>query len=386
MSFHNFLLNSCIVLFLFSNSHVLASSHSAAASAVRAVIQSHPTATPAPVLEHSKLQRRNETGEPDVINPFDDSWLSMQRSILSALATAAPQVTSTAASGPTFTHDCHLCSYAGMEDIECALNTIDGCTLSSTTTSETTSETTTSETSTTSTDPPSATPTADVVMGLNSINIGDSHNRNDGSDLRNNVFNGLKSLCPDDAQACDHENPFVMSEIETVIDGKPAYIEVGFIIQASSYTNTTQRDRMIAMAASAWEQAAGRSCSQIQYTSVSNPETGTCNENGPAKRSTISNPLEKRVMCPPDGCLPPPENCEYTTWICAAPSLMSKDFPILINSMQEPTNRKQPSRYQMEMIRTPIILMLRFRCTLRRMAIRSMNSSAKKSAQRLRGT
>jgi len=167
------------------------------------------------------------------------------------------------------------------------------------------------------------TPTFVIFLSNNSVPVGNANNKNNGSDLRTNVYNQLRALCPDNVKECNSENNAEIDNIPTVIDD-PAlgntleYETLTFTIQDSYYNSPDERDLMLAASVASWQQAVARSCKEVEYKAYGTDEcTG---DNGPVKRDLpTQTELEKRcVDCDPV------TSCGYRGTICSGPDHISK--------------------------------------------------------------
>lgn len=98
-----------------------------------------------------------------------------------------------------------------------------------------------------------AVPTATVFLSNNSVPISDENNKNNGADLRSDLFNKLKALCPDNSDTCDSKTPGEFDNVETVVGDEPSEETIKFTIQDSHYDSTKERDQMIAAAVASWQ-------------------------------------------------------------------------------------------------------------------------------------
>jgi hypothetical protein len=180
-----------------------------------------------------------------------------------------------------------------------------------------------------------AVPTATVFLSNNSVPIGDENNKNNGADLRSDLFKKLKALCPDNANTCDSKTPGELDRIETVVGNEPGEETLKFTIQDSHYDSTKERDQMIAAAVASWQQAVSKSCKEVEYEDDEDPTASGCGT-GIVKRGIVERALmtsEERKLNPRyalpepicDNCNPPPPaECHYTAKICAGPDHISK--------------------------------------------------------------
>jgi hypothetical protein len=170
-----------------------------------------------------------------------------------------------------------------------------------------------------------ATPTSTFAIFLsnNSLPIGDENNKNNGADMRTDVYNKLKALCPDNANACDSTKNAEIDEIPTIVGDGLGYETLTFTIQDSHYNSPHDRDRMLAAAVASWQQAVGKSCKEVEYKDEADPTASGCGT-GPVKRDLPTRTeLEKRSpIC--EECAPPEEICTYHATICAGPDHISK--------------------------------------------------------------
>ncbi|KAL1602366.1 hypothetical protein SLS60_005782 [Paraconiothyrium brasiliense] len=144
----------------------------------------------------------------------------------------------------TYTANCYLCTLIGgiADTPSCATKPVDGCTPTT-----------------------PAAPTATVFLSNNSVPIGDENNKNNGADLRKDLFNKLKALCPGSASACDSKTPAEFDKVETVTGDEPIEETIKFIIQDSHYNSGQERDQMIAAAVASWQQGVAKSCKEVEY-------------------------------------------------------------------------------------------------------------------------
>ena len=149
-----------------------------------------------------------------------------------------------------------------------------------------------------------------VNLSNSTIPIGDADNANKGADLRKNVFNKLKDLCPDDAKACSSSKSAEIDKIPTVIDGKEAHEKLSFNIKFSQYESTAARDKMLAYSVSTWERSIGKNCKEVEYKV---PLQG-------AKDKCKQGPVRKRGDGPPTLMEP---DCTYKGTVCQASSFVS---------------------------------------------------------------
>lgn len=162
-------------------------------------------------------------------------------------------------------------------------------------------------------------------LSNNTLPTGDIDNTNDGSDLRNELANGLKGSCPNNTLGCDSTSPYIISNVPTIIDGRPAYIDLEFTVQDSSYTSTSERDSMIASIVSTWERATNKNCSEVDFTDEPDPTT-VCSQS-PVRRNLPpwEEAMERSaVVCDHDLCPPTVSSCSYKARICRAPDHISK--------------------------------------------------------------
>ncbi|KAL9076016.1 MAG: hypothetical protein Q9157_003818 [Trypethelium eluteriae] len=174
---------------------------------------------------------------------------------------------------------------------------------------------------------PSPISTFAVNLSNNSVAIGSANKVNNGSDLRTNVYNQLRNLCPDDKNNCISTESAEIDEIATVVGHGVAWGSLKFTIADSRYDNTTNRDRMLSAVVASWQQASTRACQQVEYElerKVKSPGSG-CGA-GVMKRDLPTwAEMEKRS---PDCCGKEPlETCTYQGTICSGPDLISAVFP-----------------------------------------------------------
>ena len=167
------------------------------------------------------------------------------------------------------------------------------------------------------------TPTFAIFLSNNSLPIGDENNKNNGTDMRTEVFKMLKALCPDEENTCDSTKNAEIDEIPTIVGDGIAYETLTFTIQDSNYDTPDDRDRMLAAAIASWQQAVGKSCKVVEYKDEPNPTASNCGT-GPVKRDLPTRTeLEKRSpIC--EDCPDPVETCTYYATICAGPDHISK--------------------------------------------------------------
>jgi hypothetical protein len=224
----------------------------------------------------------------------------------------------------TFTNNCYLCTLVGgiADTPSCASTPVSGCTPTT-----------------------PAVPTATVFLSNNSIPIGDENNKNNGTDLRNELFKQLQQLCPDTLSgkdgkgnaygACDTTKPAEIDHVETVVGDEPGEETLKFTISDSMYYSTKERDQLIAIAVSSWQQAVAKSCKEVDYEDTEDPTASGCGT-GIVKRALMT-PEERRLnprspapapIC--DNCNPPPAaECHYKATICSGPNHISKSPPLL---------------------------------------------------------
>jgi hypothetical protein len=222
----------------------------------------------------------------------------------------------------TFTNNCYVCTLVGgiADTPSCASTPVSGCTPTT----------------------PSV-PTATVFLSNNSIPIGDENNKNNGTDLRNELFKQLQQLCPDylsgkDGKgnaygACDTTKPAEIDSVKTVVGNDEGTETLKFTISDSMYYSTKERDQLIAIAVSSWQQAVAKSCKEVDYEE---PEDATASGCGPGNvKRALMTPEERRLtprapvpIC--EGCDPPPlPECHYHATICSGPNHISKSPPLL---------------------------------------------------------
>lgn len=213
-----------------------------------------------------------------------------------------------------YTANCYLCTLIGgiADTPSCATTPVKGCTPTT-----------------------PAVPTATVFLSNNSVPIGDENDKNNGADLRLDLFKKLKALCPDKADACDSKTPGEFDKIETVVGNEPAEETLKFTIQDSHYDSPKERDQMIAAAVASWQQAVSKSCKEIDYEDYEDPTKSGCGT-GIVKRGTVERALmtsEERRMTPRhalpeplcDNCnSPSPAECHYKAKVCAGPDHISE--------------------------------------------------------------
>ncbi|KAI0810585.1 hypothetical protein GGR55DRAFT_115235 [Xylaria sp. FL0064] len=206
-------------------------------------------------------------------------------------------------------------------------------TSATTTTTSVTTETTVSTTTTpemTSTEMLS--PTHKVLLQDSSLNIGNLDDPNGGAQLRSDVFDKLRALCPDDGTSCDFQTPVKMEDVPTVVGEDVAYFDLQFTIKGSNYTDADTRDRLLALAVSAWERAANKTCKLVSYKSEADPTASGCGS-GPIQQRSLPprSELEKRRaelderICGTCDILPP-EECTYDVNICTTPDLITSIY------------------------------------------------------------
>jgi hypothetical protein len=213
-----------------------------------------------------------------------------------------------------YTANCYLCTLIGgiADTPSCATTPVNGCTPTT-----------------------PAVPTATVFLSNNSVPIGDENNKNGGADLRSDLFNKLKALCPDSADTCDSKTPGEFDNVETVVGDEPSEETIKFTIQDSHYDSTKERDQMIAAAVASWQQAVSKSCKEVEYEDFEDPTASGCGT-GIVKRGIVERALmtrEERMLNPRyalpepicDGCSPPdPPECHYKATVCAGPDHISE--------------------------------------------------------------
>lgn len=221
----------------------------------------------------------------------------------------------------TFTSNCYACTLLGgiADTPSCASTPASGCTPTT-----------------------PAIPTATVFISNNSIPIGDETNKNSGADLRKEVYQKLKELCPDNAGACDSKKKAEIDSIKTVVDKEEGQETLKFTIQDSEYHSTRERDQLLAAAVASWQQAVAKSCKEVEYEEPEDLTASGCGK-GPVRRGTPERALmtpEERSLKPRhafpapicDNCSPPPPaECHYKANVCAGPDHISKSRPFKIN-------------------------------------------------------
>ncbi|KAJ4348831.1 uncharacterized protein N0V89_010209 [Didymosphaeria variabile] len=216
----------------------------------------------------------------------------------------------------TYMANCYLCTLIGgiADTPSCATQPVDGCTPTT-----------------------PAVPTATVFLSNNSVPIGDENNKNNGADLRTDLFNKLKALCPDNASTCDSKTPAEFDNIETVTGDEPVEETIKFVIQDSHYDSGQERDQMIAAAVASWQQGVAKSCKEVEYEDTEDLTASGCGT-GIVKRGSVlralmtpeerratpwGTPWKKRSAIPEpicDNCDPPPApECHYKATICSGP-------------------------------------------------------------------
>ncbi|KAL8747738.1 MAG: hypothetical protein Q9190_000437, partial [Brigantiaea leucoxantha] len=176
----------------------------------------------------------------------------------------------------------------------------------------------------------SATPASTFVVNIsnNSVSIGDADNKDDGADLRKQVYSKLKALCPDNAKECDTKHNAEIDNIPTVIGGGEESENLVFTIQDSNYENTAARDKMLAA-------AVAKSCKKVEYEEDADPTATGCGSS-PVRRDIPPHAklIEKRTPLPIcDNCPLPEFKCHYSATICAGPDHIN---PILASSKGDP--------------------------------------------------
>jgi hypothetical protein len=188
-----------------------------------------------------------------------------------------------------------------------------------------------------------AVPTATVFLSNNSIPIGDENNKNNGADLRSDLFKKLKALCPDNTNTCDSKTAGEFDKIETVVGSEPSEETLRFTIQDSHYDSPKERDQMLAAAVASWQQAVSKSCKEVSYEDDEDPTQSGCGT-GIVRRGNVSRALmsrEERRLTPRyavpqpicDNCDPPkPTECHYKATVCAGPDHISELFYCVVIS------------------------------------------------------
>lgn len=213
-----------------------------------------------------------------------------------------------------YTANCYACTLIGgiADTPSCATAPVKGCT---------------------PTTPP--VPTATIFLSNNSVPIGDENNKNNGADLRTDLFKKLKALCPDNKDTCDSKTPAEMDKIETVVETEPGEETLKFTIQDSHYDSAQERDQMIAASVASWQQAVSKSCKKVSYEDSEDATASGCGT-GIVKRGLLERALmtpEERMLNPRDAlpepicdeCSPPaPAQCHYEAMVCSAPDHISE--------------------------------------------------------------
>ena len=182
----------------------------------------------------------------------------------------------------------------------------------------------------------SPTPTFVVFLSNNTVPIGDADNKDNGTDIRQQVFTKLQALCPDNGNQCDSKHDAVMDHIPTVVDGSEQDEKLTFTIQDSQYENSTARDWMLAAAVASWEQATRKSCKQVDYIDAIGATKSGCGS-GPVRRDIppYAKLVEKPTPKPACAACPAPDitQCHYSATICAGPNNIN---PVMGNSTLNP--------------------------------------------------
>lgn len=153
----------------------------------------------------------------------------------------------------------------------------------------------------------SATPSFAVFLSNNSIPIGAENNLNNGDDMRKAAYSKLRALCSDKANMCDSTTGAVIEHIPTIMNDRIDYETLTFTIQDSHYDKPADRDRMLGAAIATWQQAAAKSCKDVEYKYARIPTQSGCGK-GPLKRDLPKfGEIEERSPVPCAGCAPPVE-------------------------------------------------------------------------------
>jgi hypothetical protein len=172
----------------------------------------------------------------------------------------------------------------------------------------------------------------------NSIPIGDENNKNNGTDLRNLLYQELQKRCPDELRGkdkkgnpmgvCDTTSPIEIDHIKTVVGDEEGEEVFKATISNSGYYSTKERDQVLAIAVSSWQQAVSRSCKQVSYEETAQDTASGCGT-GNVRRALMTpehRNLTRRAPVPIcEGCDPPPmPECHYTATVCSGPDHISK--------------------------------------------------------------
>jgi hypothetical protein len=217
----------------------------------------------------------------------------------------------------TWQNNCYPCSLVGgiADTPSCATTPVTGCTPTT-----------------------PAVPTATVMLSNNSIPIGDENNKNNGTDLRNLLYQELQKRCPDELRGkdkkgnpmgvCDTTSPIEIDHIKTVVGDEEGEEVFKATISNSGYYSTKERDQVLAIAVSSWQQAVSRSCKQVSYEETAQDTASGCGT-GNVRRALMTpehRNLTRRAPVPIcEGCDPPPmPECHYTATVCSGPDHISK--------------------------------------------------------------
>lgn len=211
----------------------------------------------------------------------------------------------------TYTTNCYLCTLIGgiADNPSCGRTPVSGCTPTT-----------------------PATPTATVFLSNNSVPVGNENNKNNGTDLRNELFEKLRDLCPADEGECDSKTAAEIDNIEAIVKDEYAQEKLKFIIQDSHYDSIEERDIMISSVVAVWQQAVAQTCKEVEYEDYEQPDESGCGD-GPVRRGLVKRALmtpeerknNPRTPAPCDDCDPVhPPKCQYKATVCSGPDHISR--------------------------------------------------------------
>jgi len=119
-------------------------------------------------------------------------------------------------------------------------------------------------------------------LSNNPVSIGNANKNKEGGDLRQQAYDKVRALCPDNANSCDSTKKAEIDGILSAVGDEEREETLTFTIEDSHYENARNRDTMLAAAVASWQQASKKSCKEVSYHDGG--EYG-CDPNGDLRRS-----------------------------------------------------------------------------------------------------
>ncbi|KAI8944110.1 hypothetical protein F4801DRAFT_572847 [Xylaria longipes] len=178
------------------------------------------------------------------------------------------------------------------------------------------------------------------VNNLDTIDIGDAEDGNNGQDLAMELFTKLRSACND--TACD-DAVAVMDNVETVLgDGEQPTKPVMRLDDAVIHNNATMYEKMLSLGIATWvstlQESQNNLCKEVEYE-ADEDETGSGCGTGPIPKHRLRRRIhrdsgtvlwERDDVAVQEHCFDLCDNphvCHYTGRVCSAPTHIVVEMP-----------------------------------------------------------